>query len=294
MSTNNKIKVFYNEKQYVENTESFSPSAKKPKLLLETIKENEKQLYSNLEIEENFNPLNVEDFYLVHNKQHVDEILSLKKENGFENKLKVVSDSLPWTNGSFVAAAEYSIETKNDSMSPTSGFHHAETERAMGFCTFNGLMIAAKRILIKNSNTKIGIIDFDAHYGNGTDEIINRQKLTSSVKHYTFGKFADTYKKIKYFDKWLENLPETLKNQCEMHSCDILLYQAGADPFVDDPYGGYLTVEQMALRDQIVFEFAKEYNIPIVWNLAGGYTNPISKVLEIHINTFKKYFETCR
>ncbi len=44
----------------------------------------------------------------------------------------------------------------------------------------------------------------------------------------------------------------------------------------------------MILRDRIVFQFAKDNNIPLVWNLAGGYQEPIEKVLDLHENTLQE------
>lgn len=69
--------------------------------------------------------------------------------------------------------------------------------------------------------------------------------------------------------------------------CDLLMYQAGADPHVDDPLGGFLTTEQLARRDQIVFSEAKAMQIPVVWNLAGGYQEPVYEVLRIHNATMR-------
>jgi len=70
-----------------------------------------------------------------------------------------------------------------------------------------------------------------------------------------------------------------------MSDCDVMLYQAGADPHIDDPLGGWLTTAQLRERDRVVFESAKRYGVPIAWNLAGGYQQPLCKVLEIHDNT---------
>ncbi len=70
-----------------------------------------------------------------------------------------------------------------------------------------------------------------------------------------------------------------------MSDCDVILYQAGADPHIDDPLGGWLTLAQLRERDRIVFEQARHYGVPIAWNLAGGYQNPLRKVLDIHDNT---------
>jgi acetoin utilization deacetylase AcuC-like enzyme len=66
---------------------------------------------------------------------------------------------------------------------------------------------------------------------------------------------------------------------------DLLIYQAGADPHIDDPLGGFLTTAELAERDRIVFSVAREIGIPVVWNLAGGYQQPLARVLEIHRNT---------
>ena len=67
--------------------------------------------------------------------------------------------------------------------------------------------------------------------------------------------------------------------------CDLLIYQAGADPHINDPLGGFLTTAELAERDQIVFSAAKAGGIPLVWNLAGGYQEPVAHILEIHRNT---------
>lgn len=70
-----------------------------------------------------------------------------------------------------------------------------------------------------------------------------------------------------------------------MKDCDVILYQAGADPHVDDPLGGWLTAAQLSRRDSIFFEAAAHLKLSLEWNLAGGYQNPLDKVLDIHDNT---------
>ena len=74
--------------------------------------------------------------------------------------------------------------------------------------------------------------------------------------------------------------------------CDFVLYQAGADPHIDDPLGGWLTTKKMKERDMLVFSVAKRIGVPIAWNLAGGYQQDedggIRPVLDIHDNTMKE------
>jgi len=69
---------------------------------------------------------------------------------------------------------------------------------------------------------------------------------------------------------------------------NLLLYQAGADPHVDDPLGGFLDDDQLAERDRTVFREARRLGIPVAWNLAGGYQDPLDNVLDIHDRTMRE------
>ncbi|MDD4277692.1 MAG: histone deacetylase, partial [Candidatus Cloacimonetes bacterium] len=162
----------------------------------------------------------------------------------------------------------------------TSGFHHASYNQTMGFCTFNGLMVAA--VLLKRADLvdSIGIIDFDVHWGNGTLDIIRRL----NIDYITHMAFSDQIG--RNYDTWLKGLYASL--EAKFDGSTLLLYQAGADPHIDDPLGGELSTEQMRLRDRIVFRYAHDKGIPIAWNLAGGYQTPIDKVLALHLNTVQE------
>lgn len=51
--------------------------------------------------------------------------------------------------------------------------HHAESYRAMGFCIFNSIALAAARAIAEHGVERIAICDFDVHHGNGTEEIVS-------------------------------------------------------------------------------------------------------------------------
>jgi acetoin utilization deacetylase AcuC-like enzyme len=85
----------------------------------------------------------------------------------------------------------------------------------------------------------------------------------------------------------LSTLPQIIEDY--FGHCDLVLYQAGADSHIDDPFGGRFTTEQFRLRDQIVFKKLSELEIPVVWNLAGGYQDPIEKVLSLHTITAEEF-----
>jgi acetoin utilization deacetylase AcuC-like enzyme len=276
-----KIPVFYDERQ-VANPESFSPSAQKPSLLIQSWLD---QAFPIALMP--ITPVSREQLALAHDRSYVDAVLELRKKNGFGECSKGVADSLPWTTGSLLSAARLVLETRAVAVSPTSGFHHASYRNAFGFCTFNGLMVTAKVLLEEKLVSKIGILDCDYHFGDGTADIMHKLGLEDSVMHVTSG-------------AGYQCAPETFFSDLERElqqfaHCDLLLYQAGADAHVDDPLGGFLTSAQMALRDRLVFESTRSQGIPVVWNLAGGYQTPVSKVIDLHTATLleciKVYFE---
>lgn len=275
-----KIPVFFSNNMIVD-IELKSPSPKKPK---EVVKQ-WLNLYPNTIEIKPANAVSMNKFYQVHDKKFVDGIMSCKKSNGFDTKHKEVALSLPYTSGSFLDAALEALSNKQVAVSPTSGFHHATYNKAMGFCTFNGLMVAAYELLNHHNVKHISILDCDHHYGNGTEDIIEHLGLEDKIKHVTARRHYPY--DVQTFFYYLPMFLESFKNS------DILFYQAGADCHIDDPFGGFLNAEQMIKRDKMIFEFCKKHHIPIVWNLAGGYqevrepdgTRNIQKVLDLHNNT---------
>lgn len=231
-------------------------------------------------------PVTEVDFCRVHDPDHVRSVLTCESPNGFDNCLPSVAASLPWTNGSLLSAARHLVRTgEKVAVSPTSGFHHASYGRVEGFCTFNGLMVTVAALRADGFEGKIGILDLDEHWGNGTDQIIRLLDF-KNIHHYSFG--AENLEPGDG-DRWLEVLPDIVQ---AFHDCSLVLYQAGADPHEKDPYArGILSTEQLYQRDRIVFRSLRDNQVPVVWNLAGGYQRPVRKVLDIHDNTMRACVE---
>jgi len=116
----------------------------------------------------------------------------------------------------------------------------------------------------------------------GTDEILDRLGCADSIDNVTFGRW---YTEPDQATAYLVRLERETRRFPEF---DLVIYQAGADVHVDDPLGGVLTTEQMATRDRMVFEAAKRAQCPVAWNLAGGYQQPVSKVIDLHTQTLRE------
>ena len=172
--------------------------------------------------------MTIDQLARAHDRQFVLDVLGCKRANGFGNMSAAVAESLPFTSGAMLSAARHALKSGGAAAAPCAGFHHAEFGEAQGFCTFNGLMVTALA-LKKDGVKRIGILDLDMHYGNGTDDIINVRGAKELVRHFSGGAFFFSPIHVATF---FERLPDVL---VAMSDCDIVLYQAGADPHVDDP-----------------------------------------------------------
>jgi acetoin utilization deacetylase AcuC-like enzyme len=279
------IPVFYRPEQSSDAAKSYSPSAGKPKLVIEDWLSRPK-IAQHIQIK-SFAPATDEILRCAHDADYVRGVLAGKIPNGFGNTNRQIATSLQYTVGSIVAATKHVLtaaptSTFRVAVSPTSGFHHAGYDCGGGFCTFNGLMIAAIRTHTLGLAKRILILDMDQHYGNGTDDIIKKLAI-GYVDHITAGKLYKTASQA------LKCANLSTNQGIREERYDLVLYQAGADIHIDDPLGGLLTTEQMITRDELVFRGCATYGIPIVWNLAGGYQRDddggISQVLALHRNT---------
>lgn len=271
------IPVHFDTRQ-VAYPDSYSPSAAKPALVVSAWKADGFPVAI-----EPVHPVTRAQLALAHEASFVEDVLDLRRSDGFGNRRADVAASFQWTSGSLLCAARTALANGQIAVSPTSGFHHAGYAHCAGYCTFNGLMVTAQVLLAEGKVGKVGVLDCDQHFGDGTEDIINHLELRAQIIHITkgLGYTGDAA-------SFLAQLPD-LVAACA--GCDLLLYQAGADPHVDDPLGGYLTSEELLTRDRIVFQATARMGIPVVWNLAGGYQEPIERVLEIHTNTMRACLE---
>lgn len=228
-----------------------------------------------------FEPFDERDFIFAHSRNYVRRVFNGEETNGFGNKLSEVNETLRYSNASFLAAAERAFYSGGVACSASQGFHHAHYNMGWGYCTFNGLMIAAHRLLA-NVN-RVLIIDGDGHYGDGTEDIIRQMRLENDVAHVGRGVLGNDQHKwtAAEWEAFAVDLIRRLRP-------GIIFYQAGADAWIDDPYkAGYLSMEGLAARDRGIFKAARDAQVPVVWNLAGGYADPMQKTIDIHLQTLK-------
>ncbi len=183
------------------------------------------------------------------------------------------------SNGGVVAAAQRAM-TEGVAGALASGLHHARRDQGRGFCTFNGLAIAALE-LRAHGVRRILVIDLDAHCGGGTHSIIGSlsgiHQLDIAVDefdHYsTIG--ANTLDLVTQAARYLPTLDARLA-ALSGQPFDLCLYNAGMDPHQDCPVGGLAGMDAALLRarEQRVFTWCAQRKLPVAFVLAGGYLGP--------------------
>ena len=166
--------------------------------------------------------------------------------------------------------------------------HHAEKEKAMGFCIFNNVAVGANYLIEKYKYNKIAIIDFDVHHGNGTQDIFydNEKVLFISTHQYPYYPGSGSEKEKGDFNNVL-NIPleagtssekylnayENVLNKVREFKPEFLLFSAGFDAHIDDPLAQLqLSSEDFYKITKRTLEISKSFcNGNVVSILEGGY-----------------------
>ena len=175
------------------------------------------------------------------------------------------------------------------------GTHHAHYERGEGFCVFNDAAVAARAMQAEGLVKRVLIIDADVHQGNGTASILagDNSIFTFSIhgaRNFPFDKECSDLD-IELPDgcsdaAYLMRLDEGLDTSFDISQPDLVIYLAGADPYLDDRFGRLaLTFDGLAERDRRVIGRCRQLGVPVALAMAGGYARQIDHTVHIHANT---------
>ena len=166
--------------------------------------------------------------------------------------------------------------------------HHAEKDKAMGFCIYNNVAVGANYLIKKYNYSKVAIIDFDVHHGNGTQDIFydNEKVLYISTHQYPYYPGSGSEKEIGKFNNVL-NIPleagttaeeylnayELVLKKLKEFKPEFLLFSAGFDAHIDDPLAQLkLSTEDFYQLTKRTLEISKSIcNGNVVSILEGGY-----------------------
>jgi acetoin utilization deacetylase AcuC-like enzyme len=214
---------------------------------------------------------------------------------------------LPWSDalversyravGGTCEAARAALEA-GVAMNLAGGTHHAFADRGEGFCVFNDVAVAIRMLQDEGRIRSAAIIDLDVHQGNGTHAIFagDASVFTSYSMHggrnYPFAKVTGCLD-VELEDgmgdeEYLALLATTLPRVLSSAQPDLVVYLAGADPYVGDRLGRLaLSLDGLARRDAMVLTACREVGIPVAITIAGGYGREIGDTVQAHVNTVR-------
>jgi acetoin utilization deacetylase AcuC-like enzyme len=171
--------------------------------------------------------------------------------------------------------------------------HHATRDRAMGFCYFSNVAIAALDAL-ENGARRVAIWDFDAHHGNGTEEIVAHNPRIAFASVHQFpaypGTGAKSFADINNYpiapdtprEKHVDVVQAALQKLIEFKP-DLLLVSAGFDAYAGDP------LVQMTLEREDFATFGTWLNkidIPAGAILEGGYSEELPELIDAFLTSW--------
>lgn len=171
------------------------------------------------------------------------------------------------------------------------GFHHAYPSRGEGFCLLNDVPVAAHALRREGMAERFLVVDLDVHQGNGTAVMCAGLPwiFTLSVhqeNNYPVKERSDLDVGLPdglRDGDYLAAVEDALERVSTRFEPEMVFYLAGADPYEHDRLGGLaVTLDGLAERDRLVFDWASARNAAVVGLLAGGYAFHEEDVVEIH------------
>ena len=179
--------------------------------------------------------------------------------------------------------------------------HHAETDRAMGFCFFNSIAVAAKYARLKHGVERVAVVDFDVHHGNGTQDIFwNDKSLLFASTHQMplypgTGALSETgvgniwnapLRPGDDGDPFREAFESRILPALRSFAPDLVLVSAGFDAHRDDPLANLELVEAdfAWATQQLAEEAHRSAAGRLVSLLEGGYNlAALARSVAVHV-----------
>ncbi|MDF1833904.1 MAG: histone deacetylase [Alteraurantiacibacter sp. bin_em_oilr2.035] len=205
-----------------------------------------------------------------------------------------IANRVRHTNGGTWLAAKLAMQ-HGFAANSAAGSHHALHDTGAGYCVFNDLAVTANRLVAEGDARRVLIIDCDVHQGDGTASLLAGREDVFTLSFHAEKNFpvrkARSTLDVALPDgmadaDYLEVLETHLPRVMNRFLPDIVLYQAGVDPHVNDKLGRLsLSDDGLVARDRYVLGEARKRGLALASALGGGYGRDQSEVAARHART---------
>lgn len=248
-------------------------------------------------------PASRADLLLVHTPEYLDDLAACRwtqrtRSSEFPLTPAIVEAHVRSAGGTALACRE--ALARGFAVNVGGGFHHAFADLAAGFCYVNDIAVGIRVAQRDGGIRRAAVVDCDLHQGNGTARIFQGD---DSV--FTFSMHQENLYPVKEKSDWdiglpdeagddlyLEELARALPQVLERARADLVVYQAGADPFEEDQLGNLgITLAGLGERDRLVLSACAGRGVPCAITFGGGYARRLSDTVAIHVNTCRMALE---
>ena len=261
----------------------------------------------------------LEDLLLVHTPRYVGSIIEgtvsdeEQRRIGFPWSPQLVERSLRAVGGT-CEAAEAALRD-GIAINLAGGTHHAFPDHGEGFCVFNDVAVAIRRLQQRGAIARAAVVDLDVHQGNGTHAV-----FAGDASVYTFSMHGGRNYPFRIADDvsprrtephaygmrvpgtldidlpdatgdaaYLAILADALPTVLAAAAPDLVIYLAGADPHEGDRLGRMrLTFDGLQRRDAMVLEACRDVGMPVAITIAGGYGRELDDTLRVHLHDSRR------
>jgi acetoin utilization deacetylase AcuC-like enzyme len=233
---------------------------------------------------------------LAHAPAYVDAVLSQRLDAAAVRRIGLpitvaVAQRARAASGGTVLTARLALE-HGLACNTAGGSHHAFAGYGSGFCLFNDVAVAARVLLAEELVERVLVVDLDVHQGDGTAAIfLDEPRVFTFSMHCrtNFPLRKETSDLDLALDAGLDDEPylalvaEHLPGLLEDARPDLVFYNAGVDPHVDDQLGRLALSEQgLWRRERLVLEACLRAGVPVAGVIGGGYAPDLGRLTRLH------------
>lgn len=241
-------------------------------------------------------PASRQQLTTVHHHAYVDAVLTQTVPDATVRRIGLpitegIAKRAAAANGGTILTARFALE-HGLACNTAGGSHHAFADQGSGFCVFNDVAVAATLLREEGRIKRALVVDLDVHQGDGTAKIFENDPAIFTYSMHCRTNFPARKQPSDLDislepdtgdDAYLATLADALPKVLRQHRPDLVFFNAGVDPHLEDKLGRLaLSDEGLERRERYVLETCLQQGVPVAGVLGGGYIPDLDRLAYLH------------